>query len=326
MKTKKINPISLLFILISALVLPLAGCSLAVKDAGSDLPDMLIGVLITADPLDTFDMDAYLDDHAHKLVSQKNLTVDSDGYENPLYAVTDRHNSKDASDWDVDFKGIDGLKFFAPSQKDKERTSRFTKQSDGICDARMDLMETDQGHELNLSATVYTTPTAAEEERIFHINRVYQTAAGKIYAASGNGLSLSAGTERSEGERMSTSVDHQTEYREKQKTMTDKTSVTIHFAITYEPVNVTLCQMDDENRVIKQEDFAPGKLPIELTAEKDTAYILVKTEKKTPDGDRVFSREICERGYDGENGSFETSFILDNGIVSKQQTEVIWEK
>ena len=60
MRHKKIYHFILTAVLISAIILPLSGCTLAKKDAGEDAKDTLIGVFVTEEYLDLFGTDAYL--------------------------------------------------------------------------------------------------------------------------------------------------------------------------------------------------------------------------------------------------------------------------
>ena len=98
MRHKKIYHFILTAVLISAIILPLSGCTLAKKDAGEDAKDTLIGVFVTEEYLDLFGTDAYLYGQ----------------YANPLYATVNRHGSDELSDWEVSFQNIRGLNFLAP--------------------------------------------------------------------------------------------------------------------------------------------------------------------------------------------------------------------
>ena len=319
MKRKKSKLI--IMIILALTLMLLNGCSLAVKGEEHDSQDKLIGVFITDSYLDLLDSDSY---NAVNHLPESDSATNSTGYDSSQYAVINRHNSKDFSDWEIDFEGVKGLKFFAPKWKDEDgSTCTQAHYSDGICDSRMDVLESDEGTETKLTATVYTSLKPDEKELFFYLNRVYQTDDGKIYLVSGNGNGIVTDTDYIEGDVMSASADDQTQYLENQEIMTDKLSVTVQFAIMHEPVKITLCQMDKDNKVIKQEDFLPGKLPEKLTAEKETSYILVETEKKAPDGSRTSSRDMYERTVD-DDSFLQTFYALDNKIISTQHTEIIW--
>lgn len=324
MKNPKNNQTLLMITFLFSFAILLNGCSLAKKDAGTDAKDILIGAFITDDYLDLFDMDAYLNDNASTIFRNLNTTVnDSAEYTNPLYAKIDRQDQRDPACWEISFDSISGLNLLAPVWTDEDGVPCLaTKSSDGICDISSNLHESDDGRETSLSGTVYTVPRASADGFAYYVNPVYQTADGKIYAVPGSGISTASASE--EGETMSTSFSDQADTTEKGRARTEKSSVTIQFASMFEPVKITLVQMDKENKVIKQEDFIPGKLPEELSAEKDTTYFLIETEKRTPDGTTVIARSIYEHKDSEEEDSMETFYAMDNGIVSKQSTQIIW--
>lgn len=308
MRHKKIYHFILTAVLISAIILPLDGCTLAKKDAGEDSKDTLIGVFITEEYLDLFGTDAYLYGQ----------------YANPLYATVNRHGNDELSDWEISFENIRGLNFLAPVWTTKDGESyRAAQQSDGICETHTDINSSDDKEELRLSATVYSIPKAAGKELTYFANPVYQTADGKIYTVPASGIST--GTADSEGVRLSTSFSDQTETKDKWRVKTESTTVDIQFSVMYEPVRITLFQMGADNRILKQESHLPGKLPETLHVGKDAAYILVETEKKKPDGSFHIERNIYEHS-DNDDNSLETFYALDNGIVSKMFTDVIWEQ
>lgn len=278
------------------------------KDAGEDSKDTLIGVFVTEEYLDLFGTDAYLYGQ----------------YANPLYATVNRHGNDEPSDWEISFENIRGLNFLAPVRTNKEGESyRATQQSDGICEAHTDINTSDDKEELRLSATVYSIPKATGEDLTYFANPVYQTADGKIYTVPASGIST--GSADSEGVRLSASLSDQTDTKDKWRVRTESTTVDIQFTVIYEPVRITLFQMDTDNRILKQESYLPGKLPETLHAKKDAAYILVETEKKKPDGNPELTRNIYERKENSDD-SLETFYILENGILSKMFTEVVWEE
>ncbi len=325
MKNKKNNRLILITILLAVLTLPLNGCSLAQKNAGDESADRLIGVFITEDPLDLFDMDSWLSDHTFTPDNDTDITINNSGnYINPLYATINRHNSKDPSDWDVTFKGVRGINCFSPVWTDeKGETFHASQYNDAVCDIHTNISSSDNTEELELSATIYNIPGLIDQDAGFFPNPVYQTADGKIYAVSTSGFSTSSRT--SEGDNMSTTFSEQFETTEQFKTKTEKTSVTIHYSIMFEPLKIRLFQMDKDHQVIRHEEFTPGKVPEKLSAEEGAAYILIETEKKSPEGGIVITRDLYERSENEEEYSLETFYALDNGLVSKQSTEVDWK-
>lgn len=310
--------------LLSAFALLLNGCSLAKEDAQRDTTDTLIGAFITDHYLDRFDIDAYLKEKTFNSLQDSDV-ISSDRYEEPLYAAIDRNNSADPSDWDISFDGIKGLSLLTLIGKDENgEIFRASKCSDALCDVKTNVNMSDNNNETTLSATIYSTPGAIDKDLGYYTNYVYQTADDKIYTVPGN-QGFSTSWPISEGENMSTTFSGQTDSLEKGAVKTDKTTVTIQFSIMYEPVKITLAQMNEENKLVKQEEFTPGRLPEKLTADKETAYFLIETEKKDPDGNIIKMRSIYEK-EESEDGYFlETFYAEDNGIVAKQYTEIIWD-
>lgn len=326
MKNQKNNQKLLLITLFLGLIILLNGCSLAKKEAGNDTSDTLIGAFITDSYLDLFDIDTYLNDNASKLFQNSDTVInESAEYTNPLYAKIDRQNHRDAAYWEISFDDISGLSLLAPFWTDENDAVCYsTRSSNGICDINSDVHATDNGNDTTLSGTIYTLPKSTDKDIAYFVNPVYQTSDGKIYAVPGS--SISASDVLDEGAVMSTSISSQTDTTETGQTKTEKSSVTIRFASMFEPVKITLIQMDKENKIVKQEEFTPGKLPEEMTAEKETAYILIKTEKKSPDGNIVIARNIYEPQDSDSEESLETFYAMDNGIVSKQHTVITWKK
>ncbi len=315
----------LMITLLSCLMILLVGCSLAKEDAGSDTKDTLIGAFITDEYLDLFDLDAYLDGNASKLLQNPGTVInDTDGCTNPLYAKTDRKSSKDPSDWKISFDGIKGLNLLNLIWTDENDTiCRALQSSDGICDAQIDWTESDNSTETVLSATIYTVPQGSDKSPAYYVNPVYQTSDGKIYVVPGSGISNSSISD--ESDNMSICLNDQTDSMEKWITKTEKCSVTVRFSSMFKPVKITLIQMDEKNQVLKQEEYIPGNLPDQLTAEKDTSYFVIETEKKAPDGRKEITRDIYECKDSDDEVSLETFYAMDNKIVSKQYTEIKWD-
>ena len=87
-----------IYILMSLMLLfVLSGCSLAKEDAGKEVlesdeivQDRLIGVVVTDEHLDLFNMEAR------------------------IYATLDKHGSDEPYKWDFHFNGIENIHMFAP--------------------------------------------------------------------------------------------------------------------------------------------------------------------------------------------------------------------
>lgn len=312
-------------ILIFWMLTGLTGCSLAKEEVKSEKSqDRLIGALITQEYLDLFDLDAYLDDHAEKLVENKDLMVeDSDQYEDRIYAKIDKHDSQDPSEWEVSFPGIEGIRFFSPLWSDQNGESYHTTEYDEeICDAESNYNIENDHENLELSGSVYFLTDKEKDGISYYVNPVYQTEDGKIYVISGQGSTTSGASE--EGETTTLTLTDQVTLTENQKSKIEGVTVKVTGILVKKPTKITLYQMNQDHQVITSNSYTPGKLPEKLTAEKDTAYFLIETQQMDQDGRTSIQRELYEQKEDQD--ALETLVPLKNGLVSKQYTEVLWEE
>ncbi len=300
----------------------LSGCSLAVPNAGEEGgKDRLIGAFITSESLDLFDIDAYVEDHAFQLAQKEEITVTNGGkYEGKLYATIDKSGGEEPSDWKISFDDIEGIRMFSPIWEDEDGgTCWGSVGDDGICDMKINTDISDNTKEITISGTVYMLQGQMDKDIGYYTNPVYQTPDGKIYAVSGSGFSTSG--ESGEGMHMAVTLSDEVTMNENGKSKTEKSNVTVSHNTMYEPVKITLYQMADDHKIIKETEYIPGKLPERIFVEKETEYILIETEKKTLSGKPVIDREI----YDDkeEENTLGTYYVMDNGIIAKQETEVV---
>lgn len=315
----------------AAMVLLLGGCSLAKKDAGSESSkDRMIGAFITDEYLDLFDIEAYLDDHASSISDGEEITLeDSSKYNERLYATIDKCGSKDPADWDISFGDVEGINFFSVRWEDesKEATTSLV-ESDGIYDVNTSYNITDEGENVELSGTIYMLPGLIDEDTAYYVNPVYQTEDGRIYAVSESGGSTSGNT--SEGEQFALTVSDETTVTASGytgntntgNTKSEKMTVTVRLSVVYEPVKITLYQMDKKNCILQKDEYIPGKMPEKLDVSKGCEYLLVETEKKDPDGEMIISRDLYEQREEGE--TLDTFYRGEGGKLSRQSTEIIW--
>ena len=287
-----------MFVLMTAVLL--GGCSLAKEDAANDSSkDRMIGAFIT---------DEYLD-----------------LYNERLYATIDKQGSKDPADWDISFGDVKGINFFSICWEDdsKEETTSLV-ESDGIYDVNTDYHITDEGENVELSGTIYMLPGQIDSNTSYFVNPVYQTEDGRIYVVSEPGGSTSGNT--SEGQQFAITISDETTVTGNGSIVTGnikmgKTTVTVRLSVVYEPVKVTLYQMNKDNRVLQKDEYTPGKLPEKLKASKGCEYFLIETEKKDMDGKTVITREVYEPD---EEEFLETFYPGKGGRIFKQSTEVKW--
>ena len=83
--------------------------------------------------------------------------------------------------------------------------------------------------------------------------------------------------------------------------------------------------MSKEHTIIQKAEYEPGKLPTTINADSNTAYFLIETQKEDLEGNIFYMREVFEPSLGAEN-YLNTYCPMRNGILTKQQTEIIWDK
>lgn len=315
-------------IAVGVMVFSLTGCSLARPElpASEAQADRLIGVLITREYLDLFDMEGYLEDHAGQLAQGGELTVEeSGGYQGRLYAtrttetLTNQENGETREMDRYVFEGVEGWAYLAPAMLDESGSRIGTNSSvdDAISDTQMHVTSTDTGETLELEGTLYVSD--ARRNSCYYVNPVYQQADGAVYAQSGNGLVVSEEAGQ-EGEYCSTTLDHSTTVTVDGVTETDQVSILIRLSVLYPPQEITVFQMDGENRILDQTSYMPGTLPEVLKTVPGCAYLLVETCKQGPEGEEMVSRQLVNP----EEDSFQTFAPEEDGVCVAQWTQIQW--
>ena len=105
-------------------------------------------------------------------------------------------------------------------------------------------------------------------------------------------------------------------------TKSEKMTVTVRLSVVYEPMKITLYQMDRDNQVLRKDEYIPGKMPEKLEVSQGCEYLLIETEKKDPDGKMIISRDLYEQGEEGE--TLDIFYRGEGGKLSRQSTEINW--
>ena len=164
--------------LLLALLLLLGGCQLAQPEAATaSESDLLVGVMLTPQPLDLFDLESYISDHG---VPEDGAVLGGSGdYRQRLYAA-DLGNGR----WQ--FEGVEGFAFFSAVVTD-EHGSCSTMVNDGLADGSYTVHETDEGTSTDISCTLYVQPA---EQICWYFNPVYQDGDGRVYLLPGSGMGM----------------------------------------------------------------------------------------------------------------------------------------
>lgn len=276
----------------------LSGCSLA-KPEPVQRQDRLAGVLVTAEHLDLFDMEAYLNDQLNVLGTHE--VSDTSGYEGRIYGeLTPTGRYEDGTTkYEVSFPGVEGyflvdLRLSASGVwEEGEEYYWCSTGNGGFYDVKSGFTATDAGEESSLEMTL-----AYWQEGMvtMFVNPIYQCNDGRIYVTSGSGLSgeLYLGGEMTHtlNDTLTTTVDGES------KTMS--ACVKVHAVHALPTKELQLIQMDETHRVIAQNTYQSGSFPEELTVEETAAYLIVQTT----DGETV-RRELRQRG--DENAPYFTA-------------------
>ncbi|MBR2047804.1 MAG: hypothetical protein IJ960_04325 [Oscillospiraceae bacterium] len=263
----------LTLILVLMLGMLLSGCQLAVdtvNEEGLISQDRLVGVVVTTESLDLFDMEGYLNDNLNAIMSGRN--PDQSAYQGRLYAreeleegTTD--SGKAYTRKYYHFDNVEGMALIYYTAytylEDGTLLEEFTtgECGEGFWDVHFGTEET-QG-------TIYLPEGGGD--LVFYVNPVLQDSEGRLYVVTGGGIHSAEGTGR-----MSMYYNDEVKESIDGKEITRSRKFEVHFEWTEIPDTVVVLQMDRENQVIDRLECAPEELPEELTPMKDCAYVLLE--------------------------------------------------
>lgn len=269
----------------------------------------LIGVLVTTEPLDLFDFEAYFNDHAREILNGSGEIgmEEAQEYGGRLYAAyTEEPRGK------YEFPDVEGFCHMSPRMKNAQGEYNAVF-SDEVFDAtNIGVKSTDAGDELTLEATIYACDDS--NLRAFYINPVYQEESGAVYAVSGQGTSF--GGELA-GAHTTTLTDTKT-VTENGETTELTSSMTITICYVPRTAETTITQFSAQGELLKRETFAPEEVPDAMEPEKDAAYLIVETS----DVHGNVTRKLVDSGEDG----LSTATPRADGICVQKWTELLWKK
>ncbi len=303
------------------------GCQLAREDAGDHInDDRLIGVFITMDYLDLFDMELYMKDNAKDLFGGGDNIVkgDSNRYQGRLYAtlktrtITDDRTGESFDIREYIFDGVDGISYFSATIRVNEKEDGYTTSGadKAISDAHTGLFYGDKEDRVSLEGTIYISPN--HSDKTYYVNPVYQSADGSVYAISGSGYMT--GGPQSEGSVFSKTIEETKTVTENGVDKKTSCSVKISFATMFPPEKIVILQMSGDSTVLSRTEYTPGKLPDLIVPDKAVEYILVETYKHDNDGNVKITRLLYDKG----NTTLDTFFRREDSICVKQWTQLKW--
>ena len=170
--------------------------------------------------------------------------------------------------------------------------------------------------DIDLSGEVYA---CGSRHVIFKFYPIYQTSDGRIYLTRGNSMGMSGAD--------GVSVTH-TLTSDKTETISGKSErVKVRVAITAvsrpTPTKFTVAHMDENDNLLKLEEFAPDALPESITAAPGAAY-LIGTSYGTDWNGETAEYSICNR--DGRIQPPLDTFAYQDGKLKSVSIWVNWEE
>ncbi len=311
------------------LLLVLSGCSLAKEDAGKEIyeseeivQDRLIGVLVTDEHQDLFDIESFLNDNLNEIVDGEVLEENgSNAYQERIYATIEKNGSDVPDEWDFYFQGIEGYAYFSPTMQHGEGEPFVMLVADDcFSDISRHYVVTDDGEEIYLEGTLYLQAGKGQTEAFF-LNPVYQTEDGEIYLIGGNGIGSNVLWE--DGNEMSDKIEGTYNYTVGGVEESYKGSVEIKFVTVNAPEKIKFYHMSEKHEILKVEEFSPEEVPEDLQTEKGTAYVLMENEIEDEAGTIRIERKLCEPDAEGQM-TVKIFHPSENGILIPKYVSIIF--
>ena len=174
--------------------------------------------------------------------------------------------------------------------------------------------------DIDLSGEVYV---CGSRQVIFNFYPIYQTDDGRIYLTRGNSMGMSGAD--------GGSVTH-TLTSDKTETIGGKSErVTVKVAITAvsrpTPTKFTVAHIDENDRLLKIEEFAPDALPESVTPVDGAAY-LIGTSYGTDRNGETVEYDICSRSNDSAPYAYSNldTFRYQDGKLCSISIPVKWKE
>jgi hypothetical protein len=313
-------------VLFAAFIMGLAGFALALPETSEGAEeDKLIGVFITTEYLDLFDMEGYLNNNLGKMAGGGEITMDGGGaeYQGRLYAVlkdralTNEDTGEVVTTKEYAFEEAAGYCYFFSTMSNEDGTYRAAGSDEAISDGHTAISVTDEGESITLDGTIYVVPTAGHGT--YFMNPVYQSADGRVYAMSGSGVSfVESGS--AEGTACSQTLNATSTVTENGESKTYSISVKISFSVIYAPRRITLLQFGSDGDVLSRDEYLPGALPETISPEQGCSYIVLESHKTSPEAGEAVTRTL----YQKNDETLESFYGREDGVCVKQFTALNW--
>lgn len=308
----------LFFILM--LVFSMTGCQLARTDLQSS-DDRLVGVLVTEEYLDLFDMEAYLNDNLNLFNGDIVIDGDTSDYQGRIYAsiipqTLTAEDGRIVEDEEITFEDLEGIHFVsARVERDNEFFNRVYS-SDGIINAHTAYNYTDTEESVSMEGEIWMAHVNGNMEA--YINPVFEDGNGNYYVTAGQGFSTSG--DNAVGGIYTQKLEESHTITENNETKTVSVSISISLGTMYEPEKYVLLQMDANNQILQKDVYEPGSLPTDLEPKSKTEYILLETHNRLASKDETVTRTIFNRN----NDHLTTFYANEDGFMIEDYTFIQW--
>ena len=307
----------------------LTGCQLAKEETALQKEkDRLIGVYMTTEYVDTFDLEQYMVEHMDELVMSEEpvpMDLDTQKHGNRLYATLveevneDEMNGGSVTHVSYEFDGLEGIGYYSPVCYEAEGGNSYVAiESDpGICDGHNYINIKDGEEQIHLEGTIYLCPD--EENNVgVYCNPVYQCPDGSVYLVPGQGMSFSGS---GEGGSMSHKLEDKVTVNENGEEKTYVNSVEIKVETVFAPTQIVVLQMDKTGNKVDTQEYEPGELPEEIKPLADTEYFIIETHKTDAAGENVVTRKMVSK----EETFFQTLYVGEKNVCLQTWTSIKWE-
>lgn len=309
-----------ILLMITLLLFSMTGCQLARTDLeGSG--DRLVGVLVTDEYLDLFDMEAYLNDNLNLYKGDMVLDGDLSDYQGRIYAslipqTLTAEDGRTIEDEELSFDDLDGIHFVAARvERDNEKFNRVYS-SEGIINAHTGYNYSDTEESVTLEGEIWMAHIDGIMEA--YINPVYVDKDGNYYVIPGHGFSTSYGN--AVGGVYKQTLEESHTITENNQSKTISVSIGISIGTMYEAEKYVLLQMDNSNQIVNSASYEPGKVPTDLIPEAETAYVILETHNAMATENEKITREIFSKSDD----HISTYSANENGFMIENYTFIQW--
>ena len=170
--------------------------------------------------------------------------------------------------------------------------------------------------DIDLSGEVYI---CGDEHVIFNFYPIYQADDGRIYMTRGNSMGMSG----SDGGSMTHTLTSDKTEMVGGKSERVKVKVAITAVSRATPTKFTVAHMDENDQILKLEEFAPDALPESIIAADGAAYLIGTGYGTDWDGEKA-EYTISSRG--GKNHPYLETFAYQDGRLKAASIWVNWKE